>query len=717
MRRTACLALVALSFALAPWAAAAPADPAALLPKDTGLYVGWSCQATGESSFWKLALQAVQGVAAHEDPDAAAMLGDVSKLVEQLRGVPVGIGLLDVVKVGDAPDIQLALVAAAGDKSAALVTTVDGMFERAGATVGTTTVGQVAFHSTELPDSPFTLLWGAHEGRFIAALSPNAAEKVLASASGQAPNLTTHPEFKFARDKFKCELDRHFCIFVDAARVITRFKELAAEHGDPLPPVAEKLMDELGLNSVKSKFMHFDRHDGQPRGIAFAHLVGPRQGLLKIWDQPPLDEADVNLLPRDAYWASVSNLNLGSLYAETRRIVEAIDPNMLVPLDGAISSSAQMLGFSITDDLLPAFGDTWTFYDAPDHGGLFFSGTVLVAEVVKPDDLQGMLDRVISMVRPMLAQEDMTLKLLETKDGAHTIHYVVVGGAPVPVVPAWGFVDGRWVFGLSPQAVAVALNQVDPATRKNSLADRPDYKAATAVLQKNANGFGFTDMQYLQRQLYPLVNGLGLAALSLGAKQGAELDFALLPPVAVSVAQAVNYVGTTAVDDDGITYLSVGDAAPLQIAVASAALSASVLLPAFARAREVAKDTVSMSNLRQIGMAAMMYANDHDDQLPKTLDELVEGGIITPNVLRAPSDPLPGSASYVLVPFTQKLSRIQSPATTVLAFEREAFGDADVSLLFLDGHVEKRPFADARELIQKAYETAGAPDQVPEAWK
>lgn len=717
MRRTACLALVALSLALAPWAAAAPPDPATLLPKDTGLYVGWSCPASSEAELWKMALQGLQGLAAKEDPDAAAMLGDVGKLIEQLQGVPVGIGLIDVVMLGDVPDIQLALVAAAGDKSAGLVDTVDGMLQRAGATIGTTTAGQVAFHSTPLPDSPFTLLWVAHEGRFIAALSPNAAEKVVASAAGQAPNLTAHPEFKFARDKFKCTLDGHFCMFADVTRFFARVKELAAQHGEPLPPVAEQLMEELGLNAIKSKYVHFDHQDGQPRWVMFAHVVGPRKGLLKIWDQPPLDEADVKLLPRDAYWASVSNLNLGSLYAETRRVIEAVDPNMLLPLDGAISSSAQMLGFSITDDLLPAFGDTWTFYDAPDHGGLFFSGTVLVAEAVKPDDLQGMLDRLLSMVRPMLAQEDFALKLLETRDGPHTIHYVVVGGAPVPVVPAWGFIDGRWVFGLSPQAVAVALNQVDPATRKSSVVDRPDYKAASAALQKNANGFGFCDMQYLQRQLYPLANGLGLAALSLGAKHGAELNLAVLPPVAASVAKATNYIGTAAIDDEGITYLAVGDTAPLQVAIASAALGASVALPSFARAREVAKETVSMTNLKQIGMAAMMYANDHDEHLPKSFDELIEGGLITAAVLQAPNDPDVGDASYVLVPFTQKLSQIRSPMTTVLAFERTAFGNADAALLFLDGHVERRPRAAAREAIQSAYEAAGIPDQVPEAWK
>lgn len=45
---------------------------------------------------------------------------------------------------------------------------------------------------------------------------------------------------------------------------------------------------------------------------------------------------------------------------------------------------------------------------------------------------------------------------------------------------------------------------------------------------------------------------------------------------------------------------------------------AAILFPVFAQAKLAAKQAASMSNLRQIGLAALMYANDNDDVFPLT---------------------------------------------------------------------------------------------------
>jgi prepilin-type N-terminal cleavage/methylation domain-containing protein/prepilin-type processing-associated H-X9-DG protein len=48
------------------------------------------------------------------------------------------------------------------------------------------------------------------------------------------------------------------------------------------------------------------------------------------------------------------------------------------------------------------------------------------------------------------------------------------------------------------------------------------------------------------------------------------------------------------------------------------ALLIGILLPAFLRAREQARRTACLSNLRQIGTAMIMYANDYADRLPNS---------------------------------------------------------------------------------------------------
>jgi prepilin-type processing-associated H-X9-DG protein len=46
------------------------------------------------------------------------------------------------------------------------------------------------------------------------------------------------------------------------------------------------------------------------------------------------------------------------------------------------------------------------------------------------------------------------------------------------------------------------------------------------------------------------------------------------------------------------------------------AILASILFPVFARAREKARQTACLSNMKQLGMACNMYAQDYDELLP-----------------------------------------------------------------------------------------------------
>lgn len=54
----------------------------------------------------------------------------------------------------------------------------------------------------------------------------------------------------------------------------------------------------------------------------------------------------------------------------------------------------------------------------------------------------------------------------------------------------------------------------------------------------------------------------------------------------------------------------------LLVVIAIVAILAAILFPVFAQAKIAAKKTADLSNLKQIGLALMLYATDNDDRIP-----------------------------------------------------------------------------------------------------
>jgi prepilin-type N-terminal cleavage/methylation domain-containing protein/prepilin-type processing-associated H-X9-DG protein len=57
----------------------------------------------------------------------------------------------------------------------------------------------------------------------------------------------------------------------------------------------------------------------------------------------------------------------------------------------------------------------------------------------------------------------------------------------------------------------------------------------------------------------------------------------------------------------------------LLVVIAIIAILAAILFPVFAQAREKARGTACLSNLKQVGLAVMMYTQDYDESYPKVL--------------------------------------------------------------------------------------------------
>jgi prepilin-type N-terminal cleavage/methylation domain-containing protein/prepilin-type processing-associated H-X9-DG protein len=90
----------------------------------------------------------------------------------------------------------------------------------------------------------------------------------------------------------------------------------------------------------------------------------------------------------------------------------------------------------------------------------------------------------------------------------------------------------------------------------------------------------------------------------------------------------------------------------LLVVVAIVAVLAALVFPAFARAKEKAKQTACSANLRQIGVAMAAYRADYDDRIPDRRDVKARQGF-RPWTGWPASDPRSGWAVVVLGPYAR----------------------------------------------------------------
>lgn len=157
------------------------------------------------------------------------------------------------------------------------------------------------------------------------------------------------------------------------------------------------------------------------------------------------------------------------------------------------------------------------------------------------------------------------------------------------------------------------------------------------------------------------------------------------------------------------------------------ALLMAILLPSLSRAREKANEIKCASNLRQIGQAAQLYAQDNlrlGGPFGPGFDRLVQTQAISPQTFQCPSDSSTGTrqltgspCSYIWLGQDLKVS---SSPDCVLAYEPLAnHGKEGSNFLFVDGHVEFFRAKDAAGIIQQLEQgtnppSTGGSSQVPQ---
>ena len=724
------------------------------VPAGTLLYVGWpgadklaeTCKDTAlarllqEPEMARLRERlgpALEGLARTQIKDAADLeaYSVVQELLTKVWHYPTA---LAVIGVGLAPtglQLDAALLVQAGEAATRLASGVEECLGLAGLPIKQVTrvqIGGAEFKELKLPFMAEPLRWGVVKDLFVASIGAKALAHL-------APGTTTEPGTESPGDQPSPPASRpgagpgasslaaseRFAaamktvggsaatpvVFVDLKGLVgtlEKFQPLLA--GLQLPVLGEeggisRVLEGLGLASVQSlSFASVPQAGGFTTSV-FLHAPGLKAGLGSLLAQKPVTDEDLRMVAQDASWAVVSNVDLAGMYSGALDAAKGIVPQAHEQVTKGIEEFESRLGMKLREDVLGAFGDTWVIFDAPSNGGLWFTGITVLAELKPGNRLSAALRLVVRAIAA-LVEDEAGVTLRSEKYRGTEITFVNVAGLPMPVAPAWAEHDGRWILALYPQMVRTTLDRM--MDKGASLLDNEDFQRGRKLLPTGGHSISYVDTKAGVGQAYSFVLPIAQMLLAMGQKQGLDLDASMLPRAGTLTRNLFGDVSTAVTTAQG--YLSVSHGA-LPVGMPSLGegqmampLMISILLPSLAHARELSRQSVSAANLQGIATACLVYANDHDGQLPPDLETLTRGGAagtLSEKTLIAPNDCSGAKTSYIYVAGQKN---VMDPRN-VLAYERTDLNNGrGVNVAFLDGHVK---FMCMDEFNQALAETNG----------
>ncbi|QOV88450.1 DUF3352 domain-containing protein [Humisphaera borealis] len=512
-------------------------------------------------------------------------------------------------------------------------------------------------------------------------------------------------------------------VYVDVEALTATVEQAIDLYAEAEEPRAywPKIRDAIGLKSVK-RFVWSSGFDGKEwMDHLFLSAPEPRTGLVALADPTPVSEAALKSIPMTATLAGASKFDVAKLIAGVKKAVVEVEPGMAREIERAFGEASKAIGMDIEKDLLATLGDEWVYYVDPMTGGRGLGGIVMLnrlKDAAKAEAAFGKLETLVNdELKKNIREEDVEIKFRTTKSGGTTIHYL---GTPL-VSPAWAIKDGHLLIGLFPQMVAGAADQIG-ATK--SILDNPSFQAVrTRLGVANASEVVFMDLPKTAPDSYATWVAIS-RLVNFSDVLGVPAPAMLLPPLNKLMPHLTPAGSVTWTDKDGIHVKAISSfpgatilaSDPLGGMQMMAPMMMGVAMPAMQKAREQAGNVKSMSNLRQIALAAIIYANEKNGALPNSMAELVVAGDLSSDVLISPSSGklspkfddkkelgrwAEENADYIWV--GKGLNVNKAGPDVVIAHERLGMSpNGRVNVAFADGHVEQMFEDDLADRLKKA---------------
>jgi len=403
------------------------------------------------------------------------------------------------------------------------------------------------------------------------------------------------------------------------------------------------------------------------------HASGAGRGFLwSMFGRAPHALRAQEMLPANTALAAFGDLDVAQLWQVIEReltqsgVAEAAEaaralPQMFekqtqIPWKPLLDSLAGEIGLVLTLD------DTRKVSLPSGHGGQIElpAPALLVALKVKSDLLY---DRVSAMLQsnPKSATSEQA--------GLKICSMPLPLPLPIQLEPTVASSGDYFYFATSPELVRSV--QAVRQGRQPGLKASADFAALAKHLPAEGNQF-----IYVSPVLGQSLSELQQQAVRESGMSGQQLDVlrrllgAAQPrySLAVGAHTATGWQTTSVGNQDSASAVLVAPA------IGVTAIGAAIVLPAIAKAKGRAQTINSVNQVKQLGLAARMYASDHNDKFPtgqSWCDDL-KSFMGNTTVYKAPNDSGPGPCSYA---YNERLSGMDEGKInpqTVLFFEAES---------------------------------------------
>jgi prepilin-type processing-associated H-X9-DG protein len=491
--------------------------------------------------------------------------------------------------------------------------------------------------------------------------------------------------------------------YYDVQGIVGIVKAVLSEEATPTEMnLVVAALKQLGLDNIKGVGARVGFAGPDLVSNSLIEMPSPRTGLFA--NLKPINMSMFDMVDAGAMNAVALNCDLGGMYDTVLGTIEAVAGEEFAEVEQAIAEVESELKIKIRQGLLQSLSGKMVFYVLP--SGLStqspMGGFVLIAGLKDAK----LWEDTMTTIGEFAAEKSggmMQMQVSSQVQGGRTVHtWAVMPLAVAQIMPTWTVVGDKVVIGSSPAVCARAVEQVGSGTK--SIRGTEGFRRATAGLPANLISLRYSDSKLQLTQLMTGLQQFWPMATMMATR--AELK---LPMILPNLSHIIEDVGPSSqyswFDDRGLHFRYRGAGIePGLGSVAGAAFGMGIMMPALARARQIARRTVSATNLSGIGKAMLIYANDYDDRFPANLQELVEKEALPPKVLESKRKPEGYDGPAFIYISGQNISMYPG---NIVAYENTEFGSDGVNVLFLDSHVEWMKPDDFLRELEETYERLG----------